>query len=132
MKTNNERKSLKYHLDLKYPVSIETCPDGGYFAEIVELPGCFAEGRTVTEAHKMIDVARKLWIESAYEDCNDIPLPKNESGYSGKFIVRVPKSLHARLDKLAVREGVSLNQYLVSTLSRAAGLEEAGKRSRKK
>ena len=36
---------------------------------------------------------------------------------SGKFVVRVPKSLHAALWREARDEGVSLNQLVVSKLS---------------
>jgi antitoxin HicB len=75
----------------------------------------------------MIEEARRLWIESAYEDTQDIPLPRTERQYSGKFNVRVPKNLHRKLDQLAERDGVSLNQFLVSTLSRAVGQTETRK-----
>jgi hypothetical protein len=34
--------------------------------------------------------------------------------YSGKFNVRIPKSLHRKLDEMAEKEGVSLNHFLVS------------------
>jgi antitoxin HicB len=127
MTTPIKRKSLKYYLGLHYPVTFEASSEGGYFVEIKDLPGCYAQGKTMDEAQEMIDIARKMWLEVAYEDGNEIPLPRNEEDYSGKFNVRFPKSLHKKLDGLAVREGVSLNQYLVSTLSHAVGFEEGRK-----
>lgn len=36
---------------------------------------------------------------------------------SGKFIVRLPRSLHAALEKEAADEGVSLNQLVVTKLA---------------
>jgi len=36
---------------------------------------------------------------------------------SGRFVVRLPKSLHAALDNEAKREGVSLNQLVVAKLA---------------
>ncbi len=36
---------------------------------------------------------------------------------SGKFVVRLPKSLHAALETEAAREGVSLNQLVVAKLA---------------
>jgi hypothetical protein len=36
---------------------------------------------------------------------------------SGKFVVRLPKSLHAALDREAAAEGVSLNQLVVAKLA---------------
>ena len=124
MTTSTQRKPLEYYLELKYPVTIEEAPEGGYFAQIEDLPGCYAQGETIAGAYEMIDIARKMWLEVACEDDQDIPLPRTEREYSGKFNVRFPKSLHRRLDQIADREGVSLNQFLVSTLSRAVGLEE--------
>lgn len=127
MKTQTERRPLEYYLDLGYPITLEVAPEGGYFVEIEDLPGCFSQGDTAEEALEMIEEARHLWLESAYQDGLDIPLPREEREYSGKFFIRAPKSLHRRLDQLANREGVSLNQYLVATLSRAVGHEDARK-----
>jgi hypothetical protein len=36
---------------------------------------------------------------------------------SGRFVVRLPKSLHAALEREAAREGVSLNQLVVTKLA---------------
>ena len=127
METLVERKPLEYYLSLKYPVTIHIAPEGGFVAEIEDLPGCLAQGETLDEACELIEEARRLWLESAYEDDLDIPLPRGEQEYSGKFFIRAPRSLHRKLDQMARREGVSLNQYLVSTLSRSVGMEEVRK-----
>jgi hypothetical protein len=66
----------------------------------------------------MAEEARHLWIETAYEDGQDIPLPTYPEEYSGKFNVRLPRSLHRELVAVAERQGVSLNQYVVCLLSR--------------
>ena len=125
MAIDSQVKPLKYYLSLKYPVSIEESPEGGYFIQIKDLPGCYAQGETIEEALTMIEEARSLWMESMYEDGNEIPLPGSETEkYSGKFNVRIPRSLHRKLDEMAEKEGVSLNHYLVSTLSQAVGQEE--------
>jgi antitoxin HicB len=130
MVTATKRQPLEYYLGLKYPVTIEEAPEGGYFTEIKDLPGCFAQGETVAEAHEMIEIARRMWLEVAYEDGQDISLPRELDQYSGKFFIRTPKSLHRRLDQLADMEGVSLNQFLVSTLSKAVGQEEVKKKKK--
>jgi antitoxin HicB len=123
MKTITDKK-LEYYLNLNYPVTIHTAPEGGFVAEIEDLPGCLAQGETLEETYTEIDIARKLWLETTYEDEQDIPLPRDDKEYSGKFIVRVPKNLHRKLDGLANKEGTSLNQYIVSELSRIAGIAE--------
>ena len=127
METLFERKTLEYYLSRKYPITIHVAPEGGYVAEIEDLPGCLAQGETLAEAYELIEEARHMWLEVAYEDGEDIPEPRSEQEYSGKFFIRAPKSLHRKLDQMAKREGVSLNQYLVATLSRAIGMKEARK-----
>jgi antitoxin HicB len=127
----NERKPLEYYFNLIYPVTLEAAPEGGYFIQIEDLPGCYSQGETVEEAMVMIEEARRLWLESAYEDGLDIPLPRDEREYSGNVYIRAPKSLHRRLDQMAVREGVSLNQFVVSTLSQAVGYKEASQKKPK-
>ena len=125
METNNKRKPLQYYFDLQYPVTLIPAEEGGYAVQIEDLPGCYSQGETVDEAMEMIEEARKLWMESMYEEGNEIPLPSNQVEYSGKFNVRVPASLHRKLASLAVKEGVSLNQYIVYALSHTAGVAEA-------
>jgi len=39
-------------------------------------------------------------------------------GYSGKLVLRIPRSLHRELKKEAEREGVSLNQYMLYKLAK--------------
>ena len=126
MVTRADPKPLAHYLSLKYPISIEESPEGGYFIQIKDLPGCYSQGETIEEALKMIEEARCLWMESMYEDGNQIPLPGNATEkYSGKFNVRIPRSLHRKLDEMAEKEGVSLNHYIVSTLSQAVGQVES-------
>ena len=51
------------------------------------------------------------YIETKLENGFDIPEPIQTENYSGKFVVRLPKSLHFKLAMEAEKEGVSLNQY---------------------
>jgi|WetSurMetagenome_2_1015567.scaffolds.fasta_scaffold241729_2 antitoxin HicB len=132
MITEIKRKPMEYYLELKYPVTIMPSNDGGYVAEVEDLPGCLTQGETLEEVYINIEEARRLWIEVAYEDGLDIPEPRDKQVYSGNFIVRGPKSLHRKLDQMAKREGVSLNQYLVSTLSHSVGLDETMQTKKKK
>ncbi len=68
------------------------------------------------------------WLEVAIEDCLEIPLPNVMKKYSGKFLVRVPTSLHRKLAEAAKKEGVSLNQYVVSLLSEKLTVKEVYKK----
>lgn len=127
MKNTGDR-NLAYYLSLKYPVQIVECGEGGYFVKIPDLPGCLSQGETVKEALKNIKEAKELWLESAFEDKAEIPLPADERDYSGKFIVRLPVSLHERLALAAEREGVSLNQYVALVLAENNALRNVEKR----
>jgi antitoxin HicB len=59
------------------------------------------------------------------EDGQEIPEPRPVETCSGKFIVRVPRSLHRELVEDAEREGVSLNMYVSTILGKAVGQARA-------
>lgn len=50
---------------------------------------------------------------------------------SGKWLQRVPKSLHVRLIQIAEREGTSLNQWVVMAIAERVGRYEYEKRLRR-
>lgn len=66
-------------------------------------------GATSEEALEMIRDAMRAWIEVALEDGESVPEPRSLDDFSGKFVVRVPRSLHQDLVEAAQHEGVSLN-----------------------
>ncbi|MCK5217988.1 type II toxin-antitoxin system HicB family antitoxin [bacterium] len=105
-------KKTNYRVDL-----IPDTRDGGFVSVIPDLPGCISQGETEKEALKMISEAKALWIEEELERGRSIPLPREK--YSGKFNVRVPKTLHERLVLEAEREGVSLNTEVLAILERS-------------
>ncbi|HAZ47987.1 MAG TPA: toxin-antitoxin system HicB family antitoxin [Cyanobacteria bacterium UBA11369] len=115
-----EKQPLEYYLNLQYPVTLYPASEGGYVAQIKDLPGCLTQGETAEEVIENINEARELWIETAYESGDDIPLPSTEVTYSGKLLLRMPKSLHRRLAQQAEQENVSLNQYIVFLLSKVS------------
>ena len=70
-----------------------------------------------TDGFENIQEAMYGWIEGKLDGGFPVPKPFDESQYSGKFVLRVPKSLHAKLAIQAEKEGVSLNQYALYRLS---------------
>jgi predicted HicB family RNase H-like nuclease len=56
-------------------------------------------------------------IDQFIDSLPDPPAGPQQREYSGKFNVRVPKSLHAALASEAEAEGVSLNQLVVAKLA---------------
>ena len=114
--------NVNEYLDLPYGITIRHMNDESgeyYFATVEEMPGCMSDGKTQGEALANIREAMELWIEGKIEDGVDVPMPVtcDNREYSGKYVVRLPKSLHARLAKEAGKEGVSLNQYTIYKLS---------------
>ena len=113
-------KDLRYYMSLPY--KIELCPDpdeGGFSVSIPTLKGCISVGETVAEAMEMIAEAKELWLETALQEGWPIPEPQEEEirTYSGKFVVRLPRSLHRALAESAEAEGTSLNQLVLMLLA---------------
>lgn len=111
---------------LKEPYSRVLVPDesGGYSAEMLEFPGCFAEGDTADEAIQALERAAQSWIQAALDQGQDIPQPFVNQGHGGKVALRLPKSVHRKAVQFAERDGTSLNQFLVSAIAARIGAEE--------
>ena len=110
---------------LKLPYSRILIPDeGSYAAEILEFPGCFAQGETPNEAMANLEKAALSWIQVALSQEQEIPAPNLNQGYAGKIALRLPRSLHRQATRLAEHDGVSLNTFLVSAISARIGAED--------
>lgn len=112
--------NVQDYLKLPYNIIIRHVEDDSgsyYFAKVQELDGCMSDGETVEEVHVNIREAMEGWIETKLEAGYSVPTPIESENYSGKFVLRLPKSLHARLVIEAEKEGVSLNQYALYKLA---------------
>lgn len=109
-----------------YPVEIHySAEDGGFIVTFPDLPGCSAWGATEAEALNESHAAAAAWLKACKAAGNPIPEPSplaNEADYSGRFVMRIPKRLHADLVKSAKRQGVSLNQYVLYLLAARAAV----------
>jgi antitoxin HicB len=118
-------RSVEQFLELPYTFlvvhDVDEGGNEGWVAEVEELPGCISQGSTPEEAIARVRDAMKDWIGVALEDGVQIPVPQGEGEYSGRFLVRVPASLHADLARSAGREGVSLNSFVAGALAGAVG-----------
>lgn len=113
-------KSAKDYIDLPYNIITRYISDESgkyYFATVLEFDGCMSDGATPEEAYANIREAMEGWIETKLEAGMRIPDPIETDKYSGRFVLRIPKSLHAKLAIKAARDGVSLNQYALYRLS---------------
>jgi predicted RNase H-like HicB family nuclease len=112
--------NAKDYLKLHYHINItEKNDDSGhyFFATVLELDGCMSDGATREEAAANIKEAMEGWIECKLDGGYPVPKPLKERDFSGRFVVRIPKSLHKKLALEAMKEGVSLNQYALYRLS---------------
>ena len=73
-----ESRTLADYLKLNYPIVLHADPDGGYVAEIKDLPGCLTQGETIEETLKNINEARELWLEKVFKLVSFILLPSNK------------------------------------------------------
>lgn len=113
-------KSIGYYMDLPYPVEVKHDEDG-WFAKVVDLPGCMTWADTLEDLWPMVEDAKHGWIEDALENGDPIPEPREATDFSGKVNLRMPRSLHRDLVRRAEAEGVSLNQYMTIALARTVG-----------
>lgn len=115
-------KNLDYYLSLPYTIELIQEGTDGWFAAIRELPGCMTMGDTQEKALEMLRDAQTGWLELALEDGVTIPEPTSTQDFSGKFVTRVPRSLHRRISEAAAEDGVSLNQFVNVALATAVGM----------
>jgi antitoxin HicB len=96
---------------------------GGWLITFPDLPGCMSDGDTPEEAIMNGEDALNSWLETADEFGDAIPKP--EETQSAKFVQRLPKSLHTRLQARAKQEGVSMNTLVTAIIAEALGRREA-------
>lgn len=114
-----------------YPLNIRPLSEeegGGILVTFPDLPGCMADGETPEEAIADARGAFDCWMTAHIEDGRPIPEPGGALGGSGKFITRVPKSLHAKLATRAKQEGVSLKSLVLSFIAEGLGRRESHQR----
>jgi RNA polymerase sigma-B factor len=125
--SSTEDPTLAHYLDLPYRVAVKS-DDGGddpnWSAVVEELPGCAARGSTPDEAVDRLRPAMRTWLAAALEEGREIPAPARQpvkqrqpSGHSGRFLVRMPGSLHEQLVNAAKREQLSLNRFVTNVLA---------------
>lgn len=97
-----------------------------------DLPGCMSDGDTQEEAIENGRDAFSVWVSSRIDMGRTVPPPHwqpetTPEDASGKFIQRVPKTIHARLVQRAKAEGMSLNSLVLTFI--AEGLGKKGEKA---
>lgn len=104
---------------------------GGFLFTMPDLPGLAADGETELEAIADGREAFASAISALIDMGREVPPPTLMADdfamlpASGRFLARLPRSMHLRLTARAKREGVSLNTLLVTLIAEAMGRREA-------
>ena len=70
-------------MDKKYEIIIFwSSEDDAYVAEVPELPGCMADGKTYKEALSNAEQIIEAWLETATKLGRQIPRPKGRLAYA--------------------------------------------------
>lgn len=116
-----------------YPFEVRPLTEeegGGYLVSFPDFVECISDGETVEEAIENGRDALKATISAL--KANKLPVPSPNSGgvASGKFVARVPKTVHAQLATRAKAEGVSLNALVLTFIARGLGAAPPRPRSK--
>lgn len=109
-----------------YTITIRKEEDDGeilYVGRVAEFPNISAFTETYEAAHALvldsIQTLKKISDEAKVEFPHPYPAPSDE--FSGRATLRLPKSLHAKISRIAAQEGISVNQCLVTAVAYYAG-----------
>ncbi len=130
MKMNMREREMEDQVP-DYPFTMRHLSEeegGGYMIEYPDLPGCMSDGETIEEAIANGKDAIQVWIETAREMNKKIPEPGELESQSGKWVQRVPKSIHLRLVQRAAEEGVSLNTLVITFLTQSLAISSFAKK----
>jgi antitoxin HicB len=123
-----ETNTVEHYMELPYTVVLRPdAEEGDFVARVAELPGCSEHGSTPEEAYQNLQEAKRLWITTRLESGLPIPEPEQEEELpSGKFVQRLPRTLHKDLATWAKKEQVSLNQLVATALAAAVQAHQLG------
>lgn len=102
---------------------------GGFLLTFPDLPGCMADGETEAEAVINGRDAFAAWVSARADAGKPIPAPAYQPEpvpeVSGRFVTRLPKSVHAKLAQRAKAEGVSLNALVLALIAEGLGRRDS-------
>lgn len=101
---------------------------GGYLITFPDLPGCMSDGETEAEAVANGRDAFASWVSARADAGKSVPTPAYQPDpvpmASGRFVTRLPKSIHAKLAERAKSEGVSLNTLVLAFIAEGLGRKD--------
>ena len=98
---------------------------GGYLISFPDFADCISDGESVEEAIANGRDALKATLAALKAKKFPVPAPNGGGVASGKFVARVPKTVHAQLTTRARAEGVSLNTLVLTFIAQGMGSSTA-------
>jgi antitoxin HicB len=97
----NNPKTVRFdeveeYLALPYTVEVQHDQSGereGWFARVIELPGCMTQMDTFDEVETMVQDAMRAWITTALDTGLPVPEPDAAETYTRQLTVRMSRSL---------------------------------------
>jgi antitoxin HicB len=111
-----------------YPFEIRpltAAEGGGFLVSYPDFSECISDGETVEEAIANGRDAVAATIAALQAKGFAVPAPNSGGVASGKFVARVPKTIHAQLATRAKAEGVSLNTLVLAFIAEGLGRRES-------
>ena len=94
---------------------------GGYLISFPDFAECISDGESVDDAIASGRDALKATMAALKAKKLPVPAPNSGGVASGKFVARVPKTVHAQLATRARAEGVSLNALVLTFIAQGLG-----------
>lgn len=113
-----QARTLEGYLSAVYPIAVERHAEGWevWHPDFTRMTiSAFAD--TLEAAIRDLDEMREYYIISQFDKGVELPFPEEPKLYSGSFVLRIPKDLHARLAHEAKENNVSLNSYIQHLLA---------------
>lgn len=93
--------------------------DQAFIGRVVEFPSLAAHGSAQEKALREIRTVVQYVLEDLAAENEPIPEPLSRRHYSGKLNLRMPRDLHRRLALESSAQGVSLNHWINTKLTRS-------------
>lgn len=116
-----------------YPFEVRPLAEedgGGYLISFPDFAECISDGESIEEAMANGRDALKATIGALKAKQLPVPAPNSGGVASGKFVARVPKTVHAQLATRARAEGVSLNTLVLTFIAQGLGASVSKRRAK--
>lgn len=92
--------------------------DGVYIANCAEFPGAQAHGESAEAAIGAMKDVVSIMLKALKDEKEEAPEPIGKKQYNGRILVRVSPDIHRELERKSAYDKTSINQTLLTFISR--------------